>query len=184
MLEVQFNPFPVITTERLVLRRIGSGDINEIYEMRRNDTIMKYICRPKPESTDEIVQLIDKINKLLDGNDGIAWAMTLKGDDKMMGHISFHVIYKENYRAEVGYMMSPEYYGKGLMDEALKAVLHYGFNTMGLHSVEADIDPENTASRKLVERNNFKQEAYFKEDKFWEGKFLDTMIYSLINPGS
>ena len=68
------------------------------------------------------------------------------------------------------------------MDEALKAVLHYGFYTMKLHSVEANIDPENATSKKLLERNGFIREAYYKENYFFEGKFIDSAIYSLLTP--
>lgn len=180
MLQIDFDPFPVLTTERLVLRRIDTGDVKEIFLMRSDEGVMKYICKPKPKDNNDILQLIQKINGLIADNNGIAWAMTLKGENKMMGHISFHVFYKEHYRAEVGYMMHPYYHGKGLMDEALRAVLQYGFNTIGLHSVEANVSPENTASRKLLERNGFKQEALFKENFYWEGEFLDSVIYSLL----
>jgi ribosomal-protein-alanine N-acetyltransferase len=59
-------------------------------------------------------------------------------------------------------------------------VLYYGFEFMKLHSVEANVNPDNTPSIKLLERNNFSREAYFKENYFYDGKFLDTVIYSLL----
>jgi len=187
MLTVNFDPFPVLITERLILRRIGNNDAHEIFSLRSDEQIMKYICRPKPRHMDDILQFIQKIDKMIDGNEGIAWAMTLKSDPKMMGHISLHVINKEHYRAEVGYMMLPEHCGIGLMSEALRAVLDYGFNNLRLHSIEANISPQNHHSRKLLERNNFIKEAHFKENYYWEGEFLDSVIYSLIrktNAGS
>ena len=182
MLNVTFDPFPELTTERLVLRRINNNDANELFFLRSDVEIMRYICRPKPKDIDDILQFIQQINNMIDGNDGVAWAMALKGNPKLMGHISFHHLLKEHYRAEVGYMMHPDHYGKGLMNEALKAVLNYGFNSIGVHSVEANVSPENTASRKLLERNNFIQEAHFKENFYWEGEFLDSIIYSLLAP--
>jgi [ribosomal protein S5]-alanine N-acetyltransferase len=180
MLEVNLSPFPVITTDRLVLRRITKDDVDELFLMRSDEEIMRYICKPKPKSPEDVLPLVEKIDGLIDRNEGIAWAMTLKGDPKLMGHISIHVIIKEHYRAEVGYMMPRAYYGRGLMDEALKAVLDYGFSALGLHSFEANVSPENTPSRKLLEKNNFKQEAHFKENFYWEGEFLDSIIYSLV----
>ncbi len=68
------------------------------------------------------------------------------------------------------------------MSEALKAVLDYGFNTMGLHSVEAIASPLNNASIKILERNGFVREAYFKENFLWEGQYLDSVVYSLLAP--
>ena len=178
MLQVSFHPFPVLTTGRLVLRQIDNGDADEMFYLRSDEQIMKYICRPRPKHMDDILQLIQKIRNMIASNEGIGWAMTLKDDNKLIGHISLHVLIKEHYRAEVGYMMHPGHYGKGIMDEALKAVLDYGFNTIGLHSIEANVSPDNTASRKLLERNEFKQEAHFKENFYWEGEFLDSIIYS------
>lgn len=182
MLEVNFDPFPVLTTERLILRRITKDDVNALYKMRSNEDIMKYIHKPRPKDTSEIIPLLDKIDTMIDNNEGVAWAMTLKGDNTMMGHISYHILIKAHYRAEVGYMMQTDHHSKGLMDEALKAVLHYGFYTMGLHSIEGHVNPVNKASRKLLEKNGFVQEAYFKENFFFEGKFSDTVIYTKLTP--
>lgn len=182
MLQVNFDSFPVLNTDRLVLRQIDNGDADELFYLRSDAQIMKYICRPKPKDMEDLLQLILKIRNMIANNEGIGWAMTLKGDNKLIGHISLHVLIKEHYRAEVGYMMHPDHYGKGIMDEALKAVIDYGFNTIGLHSMEANVSPENTASRKLLERNGFKQEAHFKENFYWEGEFLDSIIYSRLKP--
>lgn len=68
------------------------------------------------------------------------------------------------------------------MQEALATVLDYGFSSMGLHSVVANVNPANEASKKILAKNNFVQEAYFKEDFFYDGQFLDTAIYSLLTP--
>ncbi|MCD6013385.1 MAG: acetyltransferase, ribosomal protein N-acetylase [Flavipsychrobacter sp.] len=182
MLQVNFNPFPVLATERLVLRAFTNDDVNEMYRMRTDEAIMRYIDRPRPKSIEETFPFIEKITNMVNNNEGIAWAITLKDAPTMIGHMSFHILMKAHYRAEVGYMMDTRHQGKGLVSEALKAVLQYGFNIMGLHSVEAHVNPENTASRKLLEANNFKQEAYFKENFYWEGSFRDTVIYSLLKP--
>jgi ribosomal-protein-alanine N-acetyltransferase len=66
------------------------------------------------------------------------------------------------------------------MSEAIKAVLEYGFEQMGLHSVEAIIDPKNIASERVLQKNGFVKEAHILENEFWDGKFLDTAIYSLL----
>jgi len=182
MLHIVNSPFPVLNTERLTLRRITDNDASELFFLRSDEGVMQYIDRPRPASLEEIKPFIQKVNDMIDGNEGISWAMTLKNEPKLIGHISFHRIIKEHYRAEVGYVMHPEHYGRGIMTEALQAVLYYGFSSMGLHSVEAIVNPGNSASIKLLERNNFIREAYFREDFFWQGKFLDSAVYSLIAP--
>jgi ribosomal-protein-alanine N-acetyltransferase len=67
------------------------------------------------------------------------------------------------------------------MQEALLKVINYGFKVINLHSIEANVNPGNAASIKLLEKNKFVREAYFKENYFYNGKFLDTVIYSLLN---
>ncbi len=89
---------------------------------------------------------------------------------------------KENYRAEFVYALHPDHWGKGIMNEVAEAVIDYGFKVLKLHSIEANINPENIASQKLLEKHKFVKEAYFKENFFWEGKFLDSAIYSLLAP--
>jgi [ribosomal protein S5]-alanine N-acetyltransferase len=182
MLQVNFNPFPILTTDRLVLRPFNDGDVKELFFLRSHEGVMKYIAKPKPKDHNDIFQLIAKMSKMIADNEGVAWAITLKTDPKAIGHISFQHLYKEHYRAEVGYMLHPDHYMQGIMNEALTAVLTYGFSKMGLHSVEANISPENIASQKLLERHNFVREAWFKENYFFEGEFMDSVIYSLINP--
>ena len=89
---------------------------------------------------------------------------------------------KENYRAELGYLLHPSHQQKGLMQEAVVAVLLYGFSAIKLHSVEANINPANVASKKLLEKNGFVQEAYFKENFYYNGRFMDAAIYAFLTP--
>ncbi|MEO6328855.1 MAG: GNAT family protein [Ginsengibacter sp.] len=100
----------------------------------------------------------------------------------LIGTICFWNINKEHYRSEIGYALHPGYQGKGIMQQALIAVLDYGFKTMKLHSIEANVNPCNISSINLLERNNFIREGYFKENFCYDGKFSDSAIYSLIAP--
>lgn len=182
MLEVNFNPFPGITTERLVLRQITTGDVNEILFLRSDAEVMKYINKPPAQSLDDAMKFVQMIEDAVNNNTGISWAITLKDDNTMIGNIALWRLIKEHYRAEIGYILHPQHWGNGIMNEALAAVVDYAFNTMKLHSIEADINPDNIASQLLLERNNFLREAYFKENFYYDGQFLDSAIYSLLAP--
>jgi len=183
MLTPNFNPFPLLSTERLLLRQIGREDVTGVFSLRSDKRIMQFIDRPLLQSIDDAYELIQKTDDSLSANDGITWGISLKNDTQLIGTIGFWRIAKEHYRAEIGYLLHPDFQGKGMMREALTAVLDYGFRTMGLHSVEANVNPANSASRKLMESNNFIMEAYFKENYYHDGKFLDSVIYSLLAPG-
>ena len=171
MLSINFTPFPNLETERLILRRVDKDDVESILELRSNVETMKYIPRP----------LLKMIDAKIESNEGINWAITYKNDPKLIGIIGHYRIKPEHFRAEIGYMLLPEYSGKGIITEAIKEVTKYGFEVMKLHSIEAIIAPENHGSAKVLEKNNFIKEAHLKENEFYEGHFLDTVIYSRLN---
>ncbi len=182
MLTINFSPFPILETERLILRRVLPSDVKEMFELRSNPETMKYIPRPLVTNYDEALAHIKMMEDKIETNEGINWAITLKGDDKMLGVIGHYRIKPEHYRAEVGYMILPEYHGKGITTEAVQCVVDYGFNTMQLHSIEGVIDPENEASERVLHKCGFVKEAHFKENEFYDGKFIDAVVYSKLNP--
>jgi len=180
MLTLSFNPFPILESNRLLLRAVTPEDVNEVYELRSNPETMKFIPRPLVTSTEMALEHIDMIAKKIENNEGINWAITLKGNPKLLGIIGHYRIQPENYRSEIGYMILPQYQNKGITSEAIHLLLDYGFNHLNFHSVEAIIDPRNHASAKVLEKNGFVKEAHFLEDVFWDGQFIDSSVYSLL----
>lgn len=181
MLEPVFSPFPELRTQRLLLRRIEKTDAPQILSIRGDESVMQYVDRERIKTTEEAEEWIQKVKDSLDANEGINWAITLKDEPAtLIGIISFWRLIKQHYRAEAGYMLHPAYWNKGITKEALLAIIYYGFNTMKLHSIEAHINPDNMASASVLEKTGFTREAYFKENFFFRGKFIDTAIYSLL----
>lgn len=182
MLEFNFHPFPVIETERLLLRRVTNDDVSEVFELRSNPETMKYIPRPLVKNNEDALEHIAMIEEKIETNIGINWGISLKDNpNKLLGIIGYYRMQPENYRAEIGYMLSPDFHGKGFIPEAVKRLITYGFEDLKLHSIEAVIDPENFASEKVLQKCGFVKEAHFKESEFYEGKFLDKVVYSLLN---
>lgn len=178
MLTINFSTFPELETERLKLRRADSNDINGLFALRSDAEIMKYIPRPAATTLDEISEFLKLTDEKINDNEMINWVITVKDDPEMIGTIGYYHIKSEHYRAEIGYMLLPEFQGRGYITEAINEVVNYGFNEMKLHSIEALIDPANLASAKVLEKCNFMKEGYFKESEFYNGKFIDTVIYS------
>ncbi len=183
-MKINFSPFPILQSNRLRLRKIRPDDVKEVFAIRSNPEVMRYIPRPLAVTQQDALDHINVINKGVDENTAINWAITLASDDKLIGMICLIRMQPENFRTEVGYILNPEYHQQGIMDEALKTVINYAFENLKFHSLEALIDPENTASERLLQKNNFVKEAHFKEKTFWNGVFLDDVIYSLINKDS
>ncbi|MBL0356759.1 MAG: GNAT family N-acetyltransferase [Chitinophagaceae bacterium] len=182
MLQLNFTPFPILSTERLVLRAVEQTDANEIFFLRSDQRVLQYLDKAPATSDEEAKDFINLIQQDQLNNNSILWGITLKNKPLIIGTIGYWRMQKEHYRAEIGYVLHPDLQGKGVMNEAMQAVLKYGFETMNLHSVEANVNPANIASVKLLKKNNFIKEAYFKENYYYNGKFFDSLIYSLLAP--
>ena len=182
MLEINFLPFPKLKTERLLMRQVNANDAETLLALRSNDEVMKYIPRPYLKNKEDALELIAMFDDKIENGIGINWGITfLNKPEQIIGIIGHYRMKPEHYRAEVGYMLFPEYNGKGIVSEALQKVVDYGFNEMKLHSIEAILDPENLASERVLLKNGFVKEGHLLENEYYEGRFLDSMIYSKLN---
>lgn len=174
MLELNFDVFPILHTPRFVLRRTTVSDAEAMLAMRSDAEVMRYIGRPLMQTVDEAQEFLKKI-------DGYFWAICSYEDDRLIGSICLWNIEPEHYRAEIGYMLSRAHWEQGVLTEAMQAVIRYGFEDMGLHSIAAIVKPDNAASIKLLNKHGFVKEAHFKENYFFNGVFGDSAVYSLLN---
>jgi len=182
MLAINFSPFPTITTERLLLRRLSLDDTERMHFLRTDENVLRFVNRDPDADMQATKEKIEWLLRLTEENEAISWAITLKDEPgKMIGNIGYWNIQKENFRAETGYVLHPDHWKKGIMKEALNAILPYAFNTMKLHSIEANINPENIASAAVLESCGFVKEAYHRENFYHKGIFYDTVIYSRLN---
>ena len=168
MLEINFHPFKNLETERLLLRRLDRNDVLEILELRGNPETMKYIPRPLTKTKEDAIEHIDTIESKIINNEGINWAITLKDNPKLIGLIGLYRIKPEHHRAEIGYMILPEFNGRGIVTESIKLVLDYAFYDLKLHSVEAIIDPANLGSEKVLLKTGFVKEGHFIENEYYD----------------
>ena len=183
MLSPVFTPFPLLHTDRLLLRQMTLSDAPRLQRLRSDEEVMRYINRPLTRTLEEAEGWINVITAALEQNSGITWCICLKeAPSAHLGSIGLWRIDKENHRAEIGYMLDPAMQGKGIMYEAIREVLAYGFRVLQLHSVEAQIDPLNVASAALLRKAGFTQEGYFRENCYYNGLFTDTVVYSILAP--
>ena len=180
MLSLNLSPLPTLTTERLILREVRLGDAPEFFAMRGET--MRYVHRPRAVTIDDAIAFITRVQDGQRNNSGAQWAMTLKGNDTCIGLLGPWRIVPENYRGEIGYMLARAHWGQGLMSEAMAAVVDHAFGVLGLHSLEAWTHGKNVGSMRVLEKNGFVREAYFKENAFWEGAFFDSAVYGRLAP--
>lgn len=182
MLAFSFPQFPLIETDRLILRGPTMKDIEPLYQLRTNPEVLKNIFKEPMKLMQESIDLVNKIQDDYENSNGINWAVTLKLTGEMIGMLGLWRIIKEHYRAEIGYTLLPQYWNQGLISEAMKSVLNFTFTELKIHSIEANLDPANNASEKVLLKAGFMKEGYFKEDFFFRGKFYDTLTYGIVNP--
>jgi [ribosomal protein S5]-alanine N-acetyltransferase len=177
MLALDLSQFPVLRTAQLVLRELVPEDATALFALRSDERVMRLLARPRATTLQDAEQLIATIAADRSGNSGITWGITLCGSDILIGTIGFYRIKAEHHCAEVGYLLHPDHWGKGIMGEALDAVVAHGFESLGFHRIEAVTDPANTASSALLARHGFRQEAHLREDVLWDGRFLDSLVW-------
>jgi len=179
---MKFKTFPEIKTERLFLRKIEELDCNAILFLRSDETVTKFIERPENRKTKnkaDAIKFIKEINDAFEKNKSISWGITLKNNSKIIGSICLWNFSKNNKIAEVGYDLDPKFQGKGIMGEALKMIIGYGFEELKLDKIEAFTHKENKSSKRLLEKNGF----YFIEER----KDIDNesnIIFELENTSS
>lgn len=164
MLKLNFNPFPVIITERLVLRQLDAADAAELFYIRTHPTVLRYTNMAVHLDVAETETYIKRILTNEASGEAIMWAIALKDDQKIIGTICYWNIEPENDRAEIGYILHPDLHGRGLMGEAVSALIPYGFDVMELQTIVADLHEENTASVQLLKRRGFVKEEQPDDD--------------------
>src|SRR5947209_1765861 len=152
-----FTPFPVLKTARLALRQLVSSDANEIFALRSDGNVNKYLGRKPAKSIDDAKDFIRRIDENIKKNESIYWAITLSGTDKLIGTICLFDFSDDNLKAEIGYELLPHFQGKGIMQEAISKLIDFGIQDIGLNSIEAYTHSENGSSTRLLEKFNFKK---------------------------
>ncbi|CAM2812161.1 GNAT family N-acetyltransferase [Chryseobacterium flavum] len=173
--------FPVLETERLILRQLTLNDTQDLFEYFSRDEVMEYYDLETFKTEEDARRIIRHFNSSFEKGKGYRWALELKSSKKVIGTCGYHNWYREHFKAEVGYELNPLFWRQSFMKEALLPVLTFGFETMRLHRVDAFIDPSNISSEKLLTSLNFQAEGILRDFFFEKGKFVDAKIFGLIN---
>lgn len=167
-----------LVTDRLTLRSWQEADASALFALRSSPEIMRYWNHGPYTDVRQAEQAVADFIKINREVRGLETAVCYEGE--VIGTATLHSIVWESLRAELGYMLASENQGKGLMHEALVALVSYGFGEMGLNRLEADIDPRNLASRKSLERLGFQREGYMPERWVVLGEVTDTEFFGLL----
>ncbi len=174
------NPFPVIETERLILRKPTDEDIKPLYELSQNEEVMLYFGTEPFLKEAQAKEEVDWYLKIWKEETGTRWVISLKGGEDLIGEIGYFDYEKKHRKAEIGYKLASRHWRKGYMSEALLAVLDFMYKNVNINRVEALVDPRNPASYKLLEKHGFKQEGILRDYEFERGDYVDLIMLSIL----
>ncbi len=169
-----------LQTERLTMRRLHESDGDALYAIFSDSATMKYWGHlPYTEKQQALDSISDHLEHW-DAGRSLCMAIESRLKPGLIGTISLFNFYEDCRRAEVGYILARAHWGTGVMSEALKAIINYAFFDLNLNRLEADIDPNNTASATLLKKNGFSLEGYLRERWIVGDQFSDTELYGLL----
>jgi ribosomal-protein-alanine N-acetyltransferase len=152
-----FNSFPILTTERLTLRQLSLNDQQEIFALRSDSEVNKYLGREPSNSIEDAITFINKINEKIKEKNSLYWVITITKTKTFVGTICLYDFLNETNSCEIGFELMTNFQGKGIMSEAVKKVIDYAFKTLNIKLITAQSHNENQNSNKLLMKLNFIQ---------------------------
>jgi ribosomal-protein-alanine N-acetyltransferase len=172
--------FPVLTTQRLLLRQFSDSDLENIFKGLSHPDIIKYygISYSSQESAKEQLKFFADLEK---NETGIWWAICSQDNKVFYGAGGFNNLNKVYKKAEVGFWLLPECLRHGIMTEAMPLICNYGFNELVLHRIEGFVESENVHCKDAIEKLGFKFEGTMKDCEIKNGRFISLDIYAILN---
>ncbi len=172
--------FPVLETERLILREITKADAAGIFACFSNENVTRYYGEETLQKVEQAEKFVEFFSKSYEAKRGIRWGIEIKGIKGIIGTIGFNAWSPKHKRAEIGYEIHPDHWRKGYTAEALSEILAYGFEEMEILRIGAVVYLENEASNNLLTKMGFKKEGILRDYMFQNGSTHDTYVYSLL----
>ncbi len=178
-----FYHYPTLETERCLLRQPTDNDAAAMLRIFGDPAVTRYLGRRPITDVAVARRNIERYLTEWRNHTGFRWLVEHR-DAGVIGTCGYFDLKPDDCRAELGYALTPAWWGKGYATEVTTAALNYAFDHTPMHSVAAQIDPENEGSRRLLEKLGFVQEGYFREDFYHPVKqqFTDTAVFSLLKP--
>ena len=174
-----FSNFPTLETERLILRKLRLEDAKDLFEYASDKEVTKYVTWEPHKSIEDSINLIKFTHERYEKREGIIWGIVCKENKKVIGTCDISPVTK-HFRAEIAYALSRDYWGKGIMTEAVKEAIKFGFEKTNLNRIYAFSFPENVGSYTVMEKVGMKYEGLIREYMYIKGKFQDLKLYSIL----
>jgi ribosomal-protein-alanine N-acetyltransferase len=177
---MDWQRIPTINAERVSLRLIVENDIDSLYAIYSDPEVMRYWGALPMKDLLEAKDLLAEIFEDLRRRQCIQWGIARRTDNRIIGTIAFFFLDFVARKAEIGFALGRAHWGMGYMQEALRAAIGYAVNEMDFRRLEADVDPRNLPSIRLLERLGFQKEGYLRERWLVAGETQDSLLYGLL----
>jgi ribosomal-protein-alanine N-acetyltransferase len=175
-----FAIFPVLTTERLRLRRLTYDDADALMAIFGDPQVLRYLNDEPMDTPEKARGLVDWVDDQFNQHKGVNWGITLKGDDYVIGMCGNYAWHRGNRRVDIGYHLLPLHWGRGYATEATRANLAWCFENLNVHRVQADCTDGNLASERVLLKCGFKVEGIWRESCWEHGRFVDIKQFGLL----
>ena len=178
--DFDFSEFPTLVGERTVLRELDNADADDVFAFRSDPEVQRYNSAPMQDLA-EASALIEDLRAEYVAHQAVHWAVTMRGDSHVIGLMGLAAWQTYHSRAEIGYDLRRDHWGRGLATDAVRAILAFGFTRLDLQRVEAQTIADNHASVRLLRRLGFQLEGVRRKYSWEEdGTFHDGAIYGLL----
>ncbi len=174
-----FSKIPTLKTERLILRKLNTDDYIDMYEYACKPEVTEYLLWSPHESLTHTRSYLQSLQPIYRRGEYYDWGIEERYSGKMIGTCGYTEISPSNLRAEVGYVLNPEYCGKGYATEAVMAVIQFAFEELGINRVEARYMTGNGKSLAVMKRCGMGEEGLLREFMLVKGAFRDIGICSI-----
>ncbi len=174
------NTLPTLESSRVVLRPLEDADVSALFEVFSDPEVMRHWSSAPWTEQAQGMALIENVRRCFVDGTLYQWGIARRSDDTVIGTCTLSQIDAQNRRAEIGFILRHDRWGQGIMSEATHALLRFAFEELNLHRIEADVDPRNDASIRLLERQSFQREGYLRERWLVGDEINDTVFYGLL----
>jgi len=171
---------PEFEDVRVRLRAMRQDDVPALFSLKSDPVGMRFWSHPPMTDLAQAQEMYEKTVLGAQAGEFLPWVVALSANDSMIGTCTLFAIDKAHRRAMIGYALVRTQWGNGYAQDALRMVLTYAFGTLQLHRIEADIDPRNTASARLIERMGFVREGLLRERWHVGSDVQDSALYGLL----
>ncbi len=174
------DALPTLEAPRVRLRWLTDGDVDALFAIFSDEAMMRYWSSTAMKQRSEAEELLAQIHRQFADRSGFQWGVERRDDGELLGTCTLFSFHKANMRAEVGYCLGSRHWGQGFMGEALAALIDYAFSVLRLRRLEADVDPKNGRSLRILDRMGFRREGLLRERWNVGGEIQDSVFLGLL----